>query len=168
MPRGAGTTDGPRQGSAGGPCAAELSVRFRAVVLRRHRPQGEAARRQALAQGPPSRQGRRARHAALAYAAHGRDPPRSHATRCRCPTGNTHRETRRAPKHGFDEWMEIEAGRMADMSAPTLAVRACPCAAPPPEPGMHGRLADRGDPDFRPEARVCWSAASVSARRDGL
>jgi hypothetical protein len=26
-----------------------------------------------------------------------------------------HRETRRAPKHGFDEWMEIEAGSMADM-----------------------------------------------------
>src|SRR5215472_19321089 len=52
-------------------------------------------------------------------------------------------------------------------TAPALAIRARPCAAPPLEHGARGRIADGGGPETRLEARPCWSAGGDSGRRAG-
>jgi hypothetical protein len=60
------------------------------------------------------------------------------------------------------------AGQDGQHTAPTLAVRARPCAARSPDPGAYGRIADGGSPESRPERRTRWSAAGDSDRSDGL
>ena len=59
-------------------------------------------------------------------------------------------------------------GGTVGITAPTLSVRVRPRIPRLPEPGARGRIAVRGGPESRLEARMRWSGAGASARSDGI